>query len=87
MTPYLGYGQEKKKRDAEIRTVGGLVEKSYVVEIERLEVLGKTFESIEVAASDFRTWADDGIDGLLGWEIIRQLHVEMDGPHGLFKIY
>ena len=34
MLSVLGYGKEKKKRDAEIKTVGDLVEKSYIVEIE-----------------------------------------------------
>jgi len=28
-----------------------------------------------------------GVDGLLGWDIIRLLHLELDGANGLLKIF
>ena len=45
------------------------------------------FNHIPVAAFDFSNWEEEGIDGLLGWDMIRLLHLEMDGPKGKLIVF
>lgn len=53
----------------------------------RLHLLGMRNDQLGIAAYDFSEWAEDGIDGLLGWDLIRKLHFEVHGPKGTLKIF
>lgn len=59
----------------------------YVLTIQNLTVLGSNFQNIRVGAFDFDNFALDGIDGLLGFDVIKQLHLEMDGPKGILRVF
>lgn len=65
----------------------GPIDDGYAVEIEHLELFGKKFESLVVAVYDFSNLEADGIDGLLGFDVIKQLHLEMNGPKGELIIF
>lgn len=65
----------------------GLIQEGYLLEIKNLEVFGVAFDDLVVAAYDFDHLVDSGIDGLLGFDLIRLFHLEMDGPNGLLKVF
>ena len=66
--------------------VGG-VQEGYVVRVAKLSVFGIDFQNLPVLVYDFDNFKEQGIDGLLGWDVIKAFHLEMDGPNGLLKIF
>jgi hypothetical protein len=83
----LGYSA----RDGENRifTYGpsGPIDEGYAVKIGCLELFGKKFGGLIIAAYDFSNLEAQGIDGLLGFDVIKQLHLEMNGPRGELVIF
>jgi predicted aspartyl protease len=65
--------------------IGG-VQEGYVVRLKKLSVFGVEFDDLPVLVYDFDNFKDEGIDGLLGFDVIKQLHLELDGPNGLLKV-
>lgn len=81
----LGYSANDA---VEIRRVKGAVGESiegYVVKVSRLSVFGKLLKDVPVLAYDFENFR--GIDGLLGWDVIKQLHLELNGQDGILKVF
>jgi len=62
-------------------------QEGYLVRAQKLKVFGKVFADVEIGVYDFDNFSQFGIDGLLGWNVIRQFHLEMDGPEGILKIF
>lgn len=60
----------------------GPIDEGYSLQISGIEVLGKQFSGLTIAAYDFSNLEADGIAGLLGFDLIKQLHLEMNGPEG-----
>ena len=60
----------------------GPIDEGYAIQVECLELFGKKINELVVAVYDFSNLEADGIDGLLGFDVIRQLHLEMNGPKG-----
>jgi predicted aspartyl protease len=83
----LGFREENKTRAAYAVGVGGAREKGFEVTLPRLFVLGKKFQDVPACAFDMKYVEENGADGLLGWDIIRQLHIEMQGPAGILKVF
>lgn len=67
--------------------VGGKASEGYIAEVRKFFVLGAKIENIKIAAFTMDYLDEEGIDGLLGWDIIRNFHLEMNGPEGLLKIF
>lgn len=69
------------------RVVGAVGEsvEGYVIKMAKLNVLGKVLSNIPVLVYDFENFP--GIDGLLGWDVIKQLHLDMNGPAGVLKVF
>lgn len=65
----------------------GPTQEGYLLQIKNLEVFGVAFNDLIVAAYDFDHLADSGIDGLLGFDLIQQFHLEMDGPNGVLNFF
>ncbi len=81
----LGYSARDAIGTASVSgAVGGWVE-GYIVPVAELSLLGKDFRNVPVLAYDFKSYP--GKEGLLGWDVIKQLHLEMDGPKGILKVY
>ena len=57
----------------------------YILEVPQLVVFGVSLERVSVLAYDFDNFP--GIDGLLGFDVIKRFHLEMDGPGGLLKVF
>ena len=83
----LGYTEQVKTRDAKAVGVGGAEEKGYMVRAPRIAFLGSEAENVELAVFDMNYLGDRNIDGLLGWDFIRLLHLEMNGPAGVLKVF
>lgn len=45
------------------------------------------FKKMEIAVYDFNNLEAEGIAGLLGFDVIKQLHLEMNGPKGELIIF
>jgi hypothetical protein len=58
----------------------------YLIRLEKLSVLGLRFRDLLVAVYDFENLGRYQIDGLLGFDVISQLRLELDGPAGLLTI-
>jgi hypothetical protein len=83
----LGYSFVGRAPDLSLRGVTGPAEDGYSLAATRLFVMGRRFENLPLAAFDFSQWVKEGIDGLLGFDVIQQFHVEMDGPGGNLKVF
>ncbi len=83
----LGYSEVNKLRDVDISGVTDAPYETYTVGLQSFSTLGLTLINFEVALVDFGKWKSDEIDGLLGWDFIRTLHYEQNGPKGLLTIY
>lgn len=83
----IGCGQDDNSKAVTIGGVTGEGDPGYIVSLESLRVIGTRFEEVQIAGVDFSKWARSGIEGLLGWDLIRTFHFEMDGPKGLLKVF
>ena len=57
----------------------------YIIELPKLIVFGVPVEKVSVLAYDFDNFP--GIDGLLGFDVIKRFHLEIDRPKGVLKIH
>ena len=83
----IGYSAKSAHFVSSIQGPAGDSQPGYVLTIDRLIVFGITFNSLTVGAFDFDNFSKDGIDGLLGFDLIKQLHLEMNGPKGELNIF
>lgn len=83
----LGISFHARKPDLIIKGVTGPPEEAYSVKLSHLFALGTKFREVSVGALDFSDWVKDGIDGLLGWDLIEKLHFEVDGPRKVLKVF
>lgn len=71
-----------------VRSVKGATGEStegYVFEMSALKIFNREFEVLPVLTYDFKNFP--GIDGLLGWDIIKQLHLTLNGPSKILSIF
>jgi hypothetical protein len=83
----VGYSPTRKVADAAAIGGGGKEDQGYVVRVDKFAVLGAKMTDVPIAAFHMQYLDDDGIDGLLGWDMIRQFHLEMKGPEGVLIIF
>lgn len=83
----IGCSSTPNSPSVTISGVTGEGDPGYIVAVKSLHTLGSRFDAAEIAAVDFGKWAHSGIEGLLGWDIIRQFHFDMDGPKGILRIF
>lgn len=83
----LGYTETAKTRSAKAIGVGGSVENGYMIRVPSISFLGTVAENVEIAVFDMDYLGGKNIDGLIGWDFIRQFHIEMNGPKGNLKVF
>ena len=81
----LGYSARDANGIQGVKGPTGDAVEGYVFSMSSLLLFGKEFKNVQVLTYDFKNFP--GVDGLLGWDIIRLLHLELDGPNGLLKIF
>jgi len=65
----------------------GPSQEGYAFQINSLNALGKEFYEVSVAAFDLENFGEEGLQGLLGWDLINGLHLEMDGSSKLLRVF
>jgi hypothetical protein len=81
-----GYSVEHATRLGRVTgATGNEWAEGYIVQVPKLFVFGVAIEKVEVLAYDFDNFP--GIDGLLGFDVIKRFHLEMDGSNGRLKIF
>ena len=65
----------------------GPMQEGYTLELKRLTVFGLNFEGIKVAVYDFDNLTEMKVDGLLGWDLIKEMRLELDGPAGELRVF
>ncbi len=83
----LGYSARDGLRRITAYGPSGPIDEGYSVEISGLDVLNTQFKKMEIAVYDFNNLEAEGIAGLLGFDVIKQLHLEMNGPKGELIIF
>ena len=58
----------------------------YMLKVSQFLLFGLRFSDLTVGAFDFEHFAKFGIRGVVGFDLIKPLHLEMDGPNGILKI-
>lgn len=83
----LGYSEAHKVSNLDIEGVTGPTHQTFSIKLDHFAALGVKRSGFEVAFVDFSRWKKDQIDGLLGWDFVRTLHYEQNGPKDLLSIY
>jgi hypothetical protein len=65
--------------------IGGKEGEGFMLAIPQLITLGCRVDNMPVAVFPMAHLESQGIDGLLGWDFIKMLKLEMDGPGGNIK--
>lgn len=83
----LGYSASNASGIVSVAGPSGPAQQGYLFQVQSIRVLGVEFNNIEVAALDFDNFSEEGLEGLLGWDLIKHLHLEMDGASKILRIY
>ena len=83
----IGYGAHDGEHVIRIQGATGEPQEGYSLRIDSVSFFGLRFENVLVGALDFNELSRDDIDGLLGFDLIKNLHVELDGPQGIIKVF
>ena len=83
----IGYAHNDAIAKARVVGVGGVEAEGYLVNLQKLFVLGCKAEALDVGVFEMPYLNSCRIDGLLGWDVIRAFHLEMHGPQGWLKIF
>ncbi len=82
----LGYSASNALDIINIQGPVGDVQEGYLIELNQLGLFGIKFCNIKLGVYDFDNFDCLGIDGILGFDLIKQLHLEMIGSEGILKI-
>lgn len=83
----LGYSARDGIQEAVVSGPTGPLESGYTLRINEIVVLGKRIAQPVVAAFDFDHLENANIDGLLGFDLIKEFHLEMNGPNGELVVF
>lgn len=81
----IGYSAKNALNRMRVLGATGEAQEGYIVKVDYLNFLGKKFDNVKVGVYDFENFP--GVDGLLGWDIISKLHIEMNGPESELNVY
>ena len=83
----IGYSARDARHVSCVLSASGASQDGYLLEIKALGFFGRKRRGVFVGAFDFEHFVQFGANGLLGFDLIKQLHLELDGPHGVLKIF
>lgn len=83
----LGYSARDGVHIVSAYGPAGPMQTGFSLHIAKLTVLGRQFHMPLVASYDYDNFADANIHGLLGFDLIKEFHLEMDGPKGELVVY
>ena len=80
----IGYSAKNAKERMNVIGATGAAQEGYLIEIAQITFFGKRILNPTVGVYDFDNFP--GVDGLLGWDIISGLNIEMNGLEGTIKV-
>ena len=83
----VGYSAKNAQAYISVEGPAGDIKEGYLVIAHGFTFFGRHISNLPVGVYDFDNFSKYGIDGLLGWDVIRQLHLDMDGPNGMLKVF
>lgn len=83
----LGYSARDGIQEVVFSGPAGPLQTGYSLQIDGLAVLGKNFSTPIVAAFDFDHLEKANIDGLLGFDLIKEFCLELNGPDGELVVF
>jgi hypothetical protein len=83
----IGYSARDATHNITVKGPVGDTAEGYIVKVDSLKLFGHTLSGMEVGVYDFDNFSHYGIDGLLGFDIIKQMHFELDGVAGILKVF
>ena len=83
----LGYSAKDGLEHIFMTTAAGEEVEGYSLFVGSLSIFGKILHEVRVGAFDFTHYGRYKIHGLLGWDIIKTLDLEMRGPAGVLKVF
>jgi hypothetical protein len=84
---FLGYSAADGIKRVAAYGPAGPIQEGYCLEVENLKVFGKDFASPIISVYDFDNFADSGLHGLLGFDLIRQMDLELRGSRGELIVF
>lgn len=78
----IGYSAIDAVQLMSVRGAVGEAQEGYVVKMKKLRIFGIDFHNVPVLTYDFDNFAEYGVDGLLGFDVIKDLHLELIGHEG-----
>jgi predicted aspartyl protease len=82
----IGYSARDAEYLSGVQGAVGGVQDGYVVRLKKLSVFGIAFHNLPVLVYDFDNFKEHGIDGLLGFDVIKELDIEFKGREGLLIV-
>ena len=83
----IGYTAADGEHVINLSGATGETQAGYSVRIAGLSFFGRRFRNVLVGSMDFEHLSRSRIDGLLGWDVIKELRLELDGPNGKLLVY
>ena len=84
----IGYSARDGQRRFRVKGAVGEPQEGYILSIESLSLFGSRYVNIRIGAIDFNDLVGEyQIDGLLGFDLIKQLHIEVNGPAGTLIVH
>ncbi len=83
----VGYSVKDKFADCVSSGTAGNPDQGYLIKASKLFVLGAKATDVPIGVFQMSNLEEDAIDGLLGWDLIREFHLEMNGPEGILRIF
>jgi hypothetical protein len=83
----VGYSAHDGLRPSNMVGPSGPKQPGYIVPLQKFAIFGCQFQKAPVGVFDFENFSEEGIDGLLGFDIIKEFHLEMNGPKGELIVF
>lgn len=81
----LGYSSRDALGIKLVRGAAGDPVEGYIVKLSSIKLFGNEYKDVHILTYDFKDYP--GLDGLVGWNLIKQLHLELNGPQETLKIF
>ncbi len=83
----LGYSASNALARTVIKGPSGDTQEGYLVAVKDFKLFGRYFSDLRIGVHDFDTFEVFNINGLLGFDIIKQLHLELNGLAGELRVF
>lgn len=83
----IGFSNEFSIGDVRVKGAAGVVQNGYKLKIPKIEVFSRGVRNATIAVFDYSGWNKYRIDGVLGFDLIKNFHIEMNGPKAEFIVH